>query len=67
MLSRQLAYKAKKRARKLGIDFSEYLTSLLRKDVEHMPLSSADYQMIAEATKRAEQTRKRISTPLADQ
>ena len=66
MTQRVLAYQAKKEARKRGIPFSDFLIEVLTKEVGHVKLSARDYEEIAKATKRAEMTRKRISTPLAD-
>ena len=67
MFERPLVYKFKKVARKKGVDVTELIRDFLKQATENMPLNSADYQSIADATKRAAATRKRISTPLADQ
>ena len=65
MLPRQLAYQAKKLAAKRQMTISEFITQAVSREAASVSLSSEDYQMIAEATKRAERSHRRISTPLA--
>ena len=65
MLPRQLAYQAKKLAAKRQMTISEFIHQVVMKEAGNVSLSSEDYQQIAQATKRAENTKRRISTPLA--
>ena len=65
MLPRQLAYQAKKLAAKRQMTISEFITQAVSREAASVSLSSEDYQAIAEATKRAERSHRRISTPLA--
>jgi hypothetical protein len=61
-IPRQLMVRAKKAARKRGKTLTEYLSMLLHEDAKDEPLTSDDYFRIAEATRLAEQSGKRVAT-----
>jgi len=65
MFPRPLAVKIKKLASKKKMHLSELLMELAGQAAAHVPLTAEDFMSIAEATKRAERTRKRVSTPMA--
>ena len=66
LVSRQLAYRAKKEAKKQGKDLSVFLIEMLEDRVGRVQLTSQDYEQIAKAVREAEITRRRIATVIAD-
>ena len=53
-------------ARKRGQTLTQFATEALYSKVEHITLTSDDYRRIAEATAKAERTRRRVTTDTGD-
>lgn len=65
-IPRTLKVRLYRMAQKQRIKVSELVVKILLAETAQMPISSSDYEAIAKATKRSEETGKRLATILDD-
>lgn len=65
-IPRTLKVRLYRMAQRQRIRVSELVVKILLAETAHIPISSGDYEAIAKATKKAEDTGKRLATVLDD-